>query len=163
MGSDLVIKGDPSVDACTGKIYDPLTQKERNVQETSRKPFLEALARMPNMSLRTGELFINGWRLCSKKRDEMRGKSKIEVEAKDFEPIYAQKGVDIKLTLDALQLLSSKVADAMVFITGDSDFVPLFEQVRQQGVLVFLMPLGQSVSQSLLASVDGLLDVTMEF
>lgn len=146
----------------TGRIFNPFTQKERTIQETSRKTFLEALARMPSMSLRTGELFVNGWRLGSHKRDEMRGKNRMEVEAKDFEPIYAQKGVDIKLTLDALQLLNTRVADAMVFVTGDSDFVPLFEQIRQSGVLVYLVPLGQGVAHSLLASVDGTLEVKAE-
>ena len=146
----------------TGKLYNPFTQKERNIQETSRKPFLEALARMQNMCLRTGEIFVNGWRLGARKRDEMRGRPRMEVEARDFEPIYAQKGVDIKLTLDALQLLNTKVADAMVFVTGDSDFAPLFEQIRQHGVLVYLVPLGQSVAQSLLASVDGTLEIKME-
>lgn len=47
-----------------------------------------------------------------------------------------QKAVDVQLAVDALEFSSQGVFDAALFVTGDADFVPVAESVRNKGYLV---------------------------
>ena len=144
-----------------GKLTNPFSGKELFMKDDQRKSFLHDLATLPSICLRTGKITHAGWRLSSRKIEEMKHKSRMDLFIRDFEPFFVQKGVDTKLTLDALQLVmqGNVPVHAMVFITGDSDFAPLFDLLRQYGVRVILAPLGGQVQHMLLASVDDVLDV----
>ena len=47
-----------------------------------------------------------------------------------------EKGVDVALAVDALQVGLGKMIDVAVLVTGDGDFVPLVRALNKQGVRV---------------------------
>ncbi len=47
-----------------------------------------------------------------------------------------EKGVDVALAVDALQVGLGKMIDVAVLVTGDGDFVPLVRTLNKQGVRV---------------------------
>lgn len=51
---------------------------------------------------------------------------------------YKQKKVDIMLAVDAVKLASTGKIDRAIFVTGDSDFVPVIEGIDGTGVTTTL-------------------------
>ena len=49
---------------------------------------------------------------------------------------HREKGVDVALAVDALQVGLGKMIDVAVLVTGDGDFVPLVRTLNKQGVRV---------------------------
>lgn len=73
---------------------------------------------------------------------------------------YKQKKVDIMLSVDAVKLASTGKIDRALFITGDSDFVPVFEGIEGTGVTTTLCyDSNLPVHDSLLATVDERLEI----
>lgn len=72
----------------------------------------------------------------------------------DFYLNVKQKGVDMRIGLDAASISSKRLADQIVLIAGDSDFVPVAKMVRRNGVDFILDPMKQSLKPSLLEHVD---------
>jgi len=84
----------------------------------------------------------------------------IEIKTKDLQIFYggAKKADwDVGLAIDAIKL-SSKV-DAIVLATGDGDFIPLVEYVRNQGCQIEVITFGRSASARLKEEVDDLIDM----
>jgi len=50
----------------------------------------------------------------------------------------SEKGLDIKLTCDALNLVSNGKVSNVVFMVNDSDYIPLFKAVQYLGANVYL-------------------------
>ena len=91
------------------------------------KIFYTILNEIPNLEIRLGKLV----------HDVVNGKDS-----------FAQKQVDILLTIDLLSLsLKGQITKAII-ITGDSDFVPLIRRVKDEGIKVQLMH-GKSYSKEL--------------
>lgn len=65
-------------------------------------------------------------------------------ELKKLAPQYreifprSEKGLDIKLVCDTLQLVANNKADSIVLFVNDSDYIPLFETLQNLGVNVYL-------------------------
>lgn len=79
------------------------------------------------------------------------------------QPIFEQKGVDVLLAIDALNLsLKNKISKA-IFVTGDSDFVPVIQAIKDEGVEVFLFYHSSAVHRNILQVCDNklLLDDTL--
>ena len=79
------------------------------------------------------------------------------------QPIFEQKGVDVLLAIDSLKLsLKSKISKA-IFVTGDSDFVPVIQAIKDEGIEVFLFYHNSSVHRQILQVCDNklLLDNTL--
>jgi len=55
------------------------------------------------------------------------------------EGIFIQKRVDLLLGLDLGSLVSTHKVDEVAIITGDSDFIPVVEFVKREGVIVWLI------------------------
>jgi uncharacterized LabA/DUF88 family protein len=68
----------------------------------------------------------------------------------------AQKGVDMKFGIDIASLAYKKLAERVVLVTGDSDFVPAAKLARREGLDVVLDPLWNRVAPSLHEHIDGL-------
>jgi len=49
---------------------------------------------------------------------------------------HGEKGVDVALAVDALQVGLGRMIDVTVLVTGDGDFVPLVRALNKQGVRV---------------------------
>jgi uncharacterized LabA/DUF88 family protein len=74
----------------------------------------------------------------------------------DVEYEVRQKGVDIKMGLDIASIAYKRLADRVVLITGDADFVPAAKLARREGLDVILDPLWAPISPSLNEHIDGL-------
>lgn len=78
--------------------------------------------------------------------------------ASDLRLRIAQKGVDMRIGLDIARMTLRERVEAIVVVTGDSDFIPAFKFARREGVRVYLDPMGGAVKRSLKAHADVVLD-----
>lgn len=117
----------------------------------------QGLCALPYVSVRRGELVLRGWRIRHGKLPER--DSTVMLEAKDIEPNIQQKGVDMRVGLDIASLTMKRHVNAIVLVTGDSDFVPAMKFARREGAQMFLVTLGHSVRPSMIEHADLLLDL----
>lgn len=84
----------------------------------------------------------------------------IEIKTKDLQIFYggAKKADwDVGMAVDAIKI-AHKV-DAIVFATGDGDFIPAVEYIKSQGCQVEAITFGRSASSGLKAVVDDFIDL----
>jgi uncharacterized LabA/DUF88 family protein len=84
----------------------------------------------------------------------------IEIKTKDLQIFYggAKKADwDVGMVVDAIKL--AKKVDAIVFATGDGDFIPGVEYIKSQGCQVEGVTFGRSASSAFRASVDDFIDL----
>ena len=84
----------------------------------------------------------------------------IEIKTKDLQIFYggAKKADwDVGMVVDAIKL-AHKV-DAIVFATGDGDFIPGVEYIQNMGCQVEAITFGRSASSGLRAAVDDFIDL----
>ncbi len=84
----------------------------------------------------------------------------IEIKTKDLQIFYggAKKADwDVGMVVDAIKL-AHKV-DAIIFATGDGDFIPGVEYIQSMGCQVEAITFGRSASSALKASVDDFIDL----
>lgn len=69
----------------------------------------------------------------------------------------SEKGVDIEICCDALQLAAAKLMDRLLLLTNDSDFVPLCRMLKQLGANVSLIRLSEArpVNEELAEACDS--------
>jgi uncharacterized LabA/DUF88 family protein len=65
-----------------------------------------------------------------------------------------QKAVDVQLAVDALNYAANDLYDVCVLVTGDGDFAPLAEAVRERGPLVAVCAFQFSLSDELRRQAD---------
>ncbi len=85
----------------------------------------------------------------------------IETRTKDLQIFFggAKKADwDVGIAVDAIRL-ASKI-DTIVIATGDGDFAPLVEYVKQLGVQVEVMAFGQSSSSKLREACEDFIDLS---
>lgn len=76
---------------------------------------------------------------------------------------FKQKGVDVLLAVDMVKMAFSGKIDRIVLVTGDSDFVPAVELVRDLGITVILYRSSDGhVHRALLESVDECYNITAD-
>lgn len=84
----------------------------------------------------------------------------IEIKTKDLQIFYggAKKADwDVGLAVDAIKL--AKKVDAIVLATGDGDFIPLVEYLKNEGCQVEVITFGRSASARLRETVDDFIDM----
>jgi uncharacterized LabA/DUF88 family protein len=114
---------------------------------------------MRKVALRLGELADRGrWTIRENPTKALlQGKTTVDkLTEGDVEYDVRQKGVDIKMGIDIASLSYKKLADCVVLITGDSDFVPASKLARREGLDVILDPLWGNITPSLNEHIDGL-------
>lgn len=114
---------------------------------------LDQLEMMPNVAVRKGEAVVRGWKLGKSALREMT-KTPRQLEARDLVPNVQQKGVDLRIGLDVARIALREFAQAIVFVGGDSDMVPVFRFARREGVRIYLDHLGMPVRPSMKAHSD---------
>ncbi|MDD5701295.1 MAG: NYN domain-containing protein [Dehalococcoidales bacterium] len=76
------------------------------------------------------------WSIASKSRDQL-----LELGIEPIQLFRSSSGgknsSDIRLAMDAVELLYSSPVDTFVIVSSDSDFVPLVSKLRASGKLVF--------------------------
>ena len=64
------------------------------------------------------------------------------------------------ITVDAIRLSPS--LDTVILVSGDGDYLPLVEYLRNQGKQVEVMAFGETTSGKLKEEVDDFIDMGME-
>jgi uncharacterized protein (TIGR00288 family) len=84
----------------------------------------------------------------------------IETRAKDLQEFYggAKKADwDVGLTVDAIR--TAGTVDTIVLVSGDGDFVPLVEYLKNNGKRIEVMAFGRSASGKLKEASDEFIDL----
>src|SRR3990170_3670336 len=87
-------------------------------------------------------------------------KAGFEVKSKEIQvfPVGVKKGDwDVGIALDMIRLAPR--LDVLILVSGDGDYVPLVEYLRNQGHRVEAVAFGKSTSAKLLAEVDEFVDM----
>lgn len=87
----------------------------------------------------------------------------IEIKTKDLQVFYggAKKADwDIGMAVDAIKI-APKV-DAIIFATGDGDFIPAVEYIKSLGCQVEAITFGRSASSGLRGAVDDFIDLDQD-
>lgn len=74
----------------------------------------------------------------------------------DIELNIEQKGVDMKIGIDIASLSYKKQVDQIIFISGDSDFVPAAKLARREGIDFVLDPMRRHIKDDLNEHIDGI-------
>lgn len=84
----------------------------------------------------------------------------IETRAKDLQEFYGgqKKGDwDVGITVDAIRI--APTLDTLILVSGDGDFIPLVEYLKNQGKRVELISFKKSSSHLLIESADEFIDL----
>jgi len=84
----------------------------------------------------------------------------IEIRVKDLQEYYGglkKADWDAGISVDAIKTASN--VDIIVLISGDGDFVPLVEYLKNQGKRVEVIAFGRSASAHLKEVADGFIDL----
>jgi len=85
----------------------------------------------------------------------------IETKVKDLQIFYGglkKADWDVGMTIDAIRL--SSLLDAIVLVTGDGDFCPLVEYLKNQGKQVEVIAFSKSASGRLIEMADDFIDLS---
>jgi uncharacterized LabA/DUF88 family protein len=137
---------------CSEKTSLPISHTPYNFETTpqyaSGQKLIKEIKMLPFFAVREGVLSFNGWTL----KEKCYGQNPLD--DKCFAPNLKQKGVDIKIGLDVAWVSFNHIAENIVLITSDSDFVPIIKTARRNGVFVYLFTLGHNVKKELPENVD---------
>lgn len=87
----------------------------------------------------------------------------IETKSKDLQIFFGgnkKADWDVGIAVDAIRL--AKKVDSIVLVTGDGDFVPLVEHLKQDGVQVEVVSFGKSTSAKLKEAAEAFLDLDVD-
>jgi uncharacterized LabA/DUF88 family protein len=142
---------------CSEQTSFPISHEAYNFETTPQHAkgtnLIKEIKMLPFFAVREGMLSFNGWTLkpCCYGRNPL---------ADDcFTPNLKQKGVDIKIGLDVAWVSFNHIANNIIMITGDSDFIPVIKTARRNGVFVYLFTLGHNVKHELLENADVVQEV----
>lgn len=124
-----------------------------------RKALHQELRRKRKVALRLGHLIDTvSWKLKDRALASLRRAERTfaELTDDDFVIDTSQKGVDMRLGLDVAAISYKRLADQIVLVVGDSDFVPAAKLARREGVDVILDPLGIKPHEHLFEHTDGI-------
>ena len=69
--------------------------------------------------------------------------------------VFGEKGVDADLIVQAMEDLLQHEVDVFVFFTNDSDFIPLFQRIKNRDKSIYICGIALNLSQHLLKAVGG--------
>lgn len=110
-------------------------------QAQQNRALIDTLELEPDFAVRRGEIVQSGWKLGRAALKSLANGAR-PITANDLVPDMEQKGVDIRIGLDIARIALKRLVDALVLVTGDSDFVPVMKFARTEGLKVYLETLG---------------------
>jgi len=116
-----------------GKARLPVSGGETNFQASDK--WLHDLAKLERFAVRWGTLGFRGWR---PKNIPIAGG---ELKDSDFEPIFEQKGVDMRIGLDIATFSDQRSVERVLLVSGDTDMIPAMKHARKAGLEVGLVQL----------------------
>ena len=145
------------------KAHQPISKKSINYATsniaTFRNALVDALRKEHNFALRLGQVIRpdeRSWILKSEPQKRLlNGDLEVsQLKDSDFSPNLRQKGVDMRIGLDIATISLKKLANIIVLVSGDSDFVQAAKLARREGATVILDPLWQNIPSDLSEHVD---------
>lgn len=148
----------------TRQITHPLTGDVKDYSTGTEtqwtKQFFDSLATKRKVAIRRGELAENQANFVLKQHvltALLRGEKTVDdLTERDFRLDVKQKGVDMRIGLDAASIAMGKLANQIILIAGDSDFLPVAKLARKSGIDFILDPMKQMPKANLQEHVDGL-------
>ena len=147
----------------TKKAHYPISKKSVDFSKTPMAKFRlalhEEIKKLRKVALRLGHLSdISEWKYKTETLDALRQGTLQPADLTDNHFVYEgrQKGVDMRIGLDIASIAYKKLADQIVLVAGDSDFVPAAKLARREGIDFILDPMWNQISESLLEHIDGL-------
>ena len=107
-----------------------------HTQFQSNDRWLLDLAKMQRFAVRRGTLGFRGWSPKPAALAEARA-----LTDADFDPIFEQKGVDMRIGLDIASLSERGTVERIILVSGDQDMVPAMKHARKAGLEVVLAQL----------------------
>lgn len=145
------------------KAHHPVTHAAIDFSKSKEALFRTALhselKKLRKLALRLGHLSEQAeWAIKPHKTKALlAGELTIaQLTAEDVSYSVRQKGVDMRIGLDIASLAYKKLADQIVLLAGDADFVPAAKLARREGVDFILDPMWQSIPSGLFEHIDGL-------
>lgn len=151
------------------KAQHPIIKQEINFAKSNITQYMtalhQALLHQPYVACRMGTLHVDtktDWGFIRHDavhdfRKLIRGEiSHTEINPDNVSLKPKQKGVDMKLGVDITSVVLKKLADKIVLISGDSDFVPAAKLARMEGSHFILDAMGWEVKGDLAEHIDGL-------
>lgn len=137
---------------CNAKTSTPVTNHAFLFEKTPQYKYgiqlLSDIKKLDFFAVREGTLQFSGWKL------KKSSYNKTPLTDEDFEPELHQKGVDIKIGLDLAWISYNHIAERVIFVTGDSDFIPAIKTARRNGIFVYLVTLNHMVRSELPDNCD---------
>lgn len=122
-----------------------------------QEQLLSQIRQEPFFAVRAGELSFEGWGIPLKLLNTKQ--SELTIKADDLRPRISQKGVDMRIGMDMATLTLKHIAQILVLVTGDSDFVPAMKFARREGATVFVVPLGHRIKDVVREHADYVFDL----
>ena len=147
------------------KAETPIKRETINYAETDtarlRRNLFRELRRVPNLAIRLGEIRMHKnqpWQLKPLTQQKLiDGELEVsQLSDSDFVPALRQKGVDMRIGLDIASITLKRLANVIVLVAGDSDFVPAAKFARREGLSLILDPLWQVIHEDLAEHIDHL-------
>ena len=145
------------------KMHNPISGKvidfSKSEQARFRNEFFEELKKKRKVALRLGYLRESkNWLIRPRLTKELFKKNIAIDDLKEDDVFYElrQKGIDIKIGVDIASMAIKRLADRIVLISGDSDFVPAAKLARREGIDFILDPMWNPIDDNLFEHIDGL-------
>ncbi|HEY0626995.1 MAG TPA: NYN domain-containing protein [Allosphingosinicella sp.] len=116
-----------------GKVALPVSGNDTTFQSSDK--WLDQLAKLERFAVRRGTIGFRGW------RPKTLPISGAPLKDTDFEPIFEQKGVDMRIGLDIAMFSDKQSADRVLLVSGDTDMIPAMKHARKSGLEVGLIQL----------------------
>ena len=138
-----------------GKAKRPVSGEIEEFEKAN--PLFDKLAQKQQFALRLGDLRFRGYK-----------PKKIPVNAhqisdEDFEPIFEQKGVDMRIGLDIAHYSSKLLVERIILITNDTDIIPAIKEARRNGVQIITIKYADSpIHRDIIAHSDFVRKIAIE-
>lgn len=148
----------PAADKLKNPISEKLVDLSKSTVYRYHELLIHFLETQPDMAVRLGEVSVHGWKLGNSALKQI-PKQHRTIKAQDVVPNIKQKGVDLRIALDISRLALRGIADTLVVVTGDGDFVPAFKFARREGLRIYLAHMNHGVTRELKVHADRILDL----
>lgn len=150
------------------KVHHPITNKQIDFAKSDitkyKNQLHAALIHQPYVACRMGHFSSTDMDWGFIRKDKNHNFKKLirgEINPQDIDPSNVslrprQKGVDMKLGIDITSVVLKKLANKIILISGDSDFVPAAKLARIEGAHFILDAMGRTVKGDLAEHIDGL-------
>ena len=145
------------------RVHNPINMKcmdfSKSREAIFRIELFNQLKKLRKVALRLGSIKDHmGWVLKAEATSKLIRKQISVSDLRSSDVVYdvSQKGVDMRIGLDIAALAYKKLADKIILISGDSDFVPAAKVARREGIDFVLDPMWNHINDLLFEHIDGL-------